>query len=48
MTKILWCACVHDYQDARYGAHLRVHNAYPIKGTGVGWRCTVCKTERAK
>lgn len=40
MTKILSCTCAHEYQDARYGAGLRVHNSVgKIKN---GWRCTVC------
>lgn len=47
MTKVLFCGCRHAYQDERYGAQMRVHNAYVVKGAKDGFRCTVCRTERA-
>jgi len=45
-TKILSCTCPHDYQDARYGASKRVHNATNKPPSRPPWRCTVCGRER--
>ena len=43
MTNILPCKCAHAYQDARYGAGLRVHNhARKVHSGAGGWRCSVC------
>lgn len=47
MTKVLWCTCAHAYQDERYGAQMRVHNALKSDSkSGQTWRCTVCSRER--
>jgi rubredoxin len=47
MTKILFCACAHAYQDKRYGAGKRVHNLVPVsKDMPAQWRCTVCGTAK--
>lgn len=35
------CTCVHEYQDGRYGAGLRVHNVGSKKAV-----CTVCGVQR--
>lgn len=40
---IFRCLCEHEYQDKRYGKHMRVHNKMVSKGTTMGWRCTVCE-----
>lgn len=37
MTAIKACFCSSAFQDDRYGAQWRVHNA-----SKEGWRCTVC------
>jgi hypothetical protein len=42
-TAILRChgaRCVSEYQDARYGPNMRVHNHQPGKK---GYSCTVCE-----
>ena len=36
--------CKHDYQDAKYGKNMRVHN-YAEKA--IAWRCTVCLNEKS-
>jgi hypothetical protein len=38
-TVILRCDCKHDYQAARYGENLRVHNIGTKSNQAV---CTVC------
>jgi hypothetical protein len=43
MMKILPCSCEHEYQDKKYGKHLRVHN-YSLKDKG--WVCTVCAKKK--
>lgn len=45
-TKVLPCTCQSAYQDKRYGAGKRLHNAKEPKKTSTEWRCTVCKAER--
>jgi len=45
-TKILKCTCKHDYQDRRYGAQNRLHNAISKTLGPPAWRCTVCEKER--
>ena len=37
------CTCTHEYQDARYGKGMRVHNKVEKNGK---WRCTVCRNEK--
>lgn len=41
-SKIRPCTCVHDWQDARYGKHNRVHRVVTDKLGGIYYRCTVC------
>jgi hypothetical protein len=41
-TKVMFCTCSHDYQDARYGKNNRVHNYAPKGSATGGYRCTVC------
>lgn len=36
------CACAHEYQDSRYGSHMRVFNLGRSKAN-----CTVCGNARA-
>ena len=43
-SKIVWCSCVHKFQDVKYGKGKRVANNC-TKDDGK-YRCTVCKTER--
>jgi hypothetical protein len=40
---IIRCKCSHEFQDRRYGAGMRVHNAKKAKSGGVEYICTVCK-----
>lgn len=45
-TKILYCSCIHAYQDKRYGAGRRVHNIGGGRGgNNAKYRCTVCGKE---
>lgn len=44
MTELKKCSCKHEYQDAKYGYGVRVHN----KTANGDWRCTVCKREIKK
>ena len=47
-TKVLPCACAHEYQDKQYGKGNRLHNwARAAMKTG-GWRCTVCGKEKSQ
>lgn len=39
---VLKCTCKSEFQDAKYGAGMRVHN--PQKKEG--YRCTVCGSPR--
>jgi len=48
MTRRIECLCPHQYQDERYGAHIRIHNETLKHPQGGGWRCTVCKREKPK
>lgn len=43
-TRVIGCACVHDFQDATYGAGRRLHNT----GAGVPptYTCTVCGKDK--
>jgi hypothetical protein len=42
---IIKCKCEHEYQDAKYGAGLRVHHYAPSANSkNGGWRCTVCES----
>lgn len=43
-TKIKECTCEHEYQDKKYGKHMRVMNKCKAKGLKdkPEWRCTVC------
>lgn len=45
---ITHCDCKNEFQDARYGAGMRVHNWAPkvLSGAG-GYRCTVCQKIKA-
>ncbi len=46
---ILKCpSCLpHDYQDAKYGNTMRVHNPGKAKEKGrTRWICTVCRSEK--
>ena len=39
------CNCKNDFQDARYGKNMRIHNVCGggnVKGGNKGLRCTVC------
>ena len=46
-TKILPCKCDHDYQDKKYGPHMRLMNLADQRGKSPGrYRCTVCGSER--
>lgn len=38
-TVILPCKCENEFQDKRYGKHMRVHNTTNKEGKA---RCTVC------
>ena len=43
MTKILFCTCIHKFQNDRYGPQNRVHNKVTNEVKYMGkWRCTVC------
>jgi len=46
-TKILFCDCVHEFQDEKYGKHQRLHNSTLDDKKRPPWRCTVCKKEKA-
>ena len=37
-TRVLRCACSHEYQDQKFGREMRVHNLCQ----GNSARCTVC------
>ena len=42
-TKVIYCACSHDFQDKKYGRGKRLANRCP----GIlrpKYRCTVCGT----
>ncbi|MFA5379637.1 MAG: hypothetical protein WC455_28020 [Dehalococcoidia bacterium] len=42
------CDCKNEFQDARYGKGIRVHNSMAeSKETSKMGRCTVCSRERA-
>jgi len=41
MTKVISCACEHEFQDKVYGKYQRLHNKKTKESTGK-WRCTVC------
>lgn len=42
-TKVKFCTCQHEYQDRKYGKHMRLHNlGRGQTGTSQTWRCTVC------
>lgn len=44
---IIKCTCKHEFQDARYGKGIRVHNKIKSKSSGMEeFRCTVCGTVR--
>lgn len=43
--KMIRCVCKSEFQDARYGAGVRVMNPAPSKKT---YRCTVCGQTRDK
>lgn len=45
MTQLKECTCKHQYQQSKYG-NQRVHNSFKTKGGGIGWRCTVCLSEK--
>lgn len=48
---ILFCStCLpHDYQDAKYGHKMRVHNPGKAKDhSRIKWTCTVCRAEQEK
>jgi hypothetical protein len=52
MTKIMFCGCEHEWQDKKYGKHMRLHNecVKQEKGkraTTKGFRCTVCNTVKS-
>ena len=43
-TAVKRCRCPNNFQDARYGKKMRVHNRtkqHEAKGLR-GWRCTIC------
>ncbi len=40
------CSCKHEYQDKTYGKGIRIHNAMIRGGSIIGWRCTVCGSEK--
>jgi hypothetical protein len=43
MTKVMFCSCKHEYQDEKYGPHMRLYNEKKSKNPGTKeWRCTVC------
>jgi hypothetical protein len=48
MTKIMFCACEHEYQDKKYGKNRRVHNASAGTAGKPAWTCTVCGTRKDK
>lgn len=37
--KIIWHGCEHEYQDKKFGKHMRMMNSTNKDGM---WRCTVC------
>ncbi len=41
MINLIPCGCENEYQDKKYGKHIRVHNEF-----NKGWRCTVCGKEK--
>jgi len=41
--RLMACTCEHEYQDSKYGKHVRVHNFQDKLQT---WQCTVCGTKR--
>lgn len=45
-VKILACTCKHEFQDAKYGKGMRVHNSAKKLSTNAtktnGFRCSVC------
>jgi hypothetical protein len=41
-TKIKRCACVHAYQDRKYGLQRRVMNIGGKKTDFTTYKCTVC------
>lgn len=45
---ILKCSCKHTFQDNRYGAGMRVHNALvaPKNNAPQQYRCSVCLAVR--
>ena len=46
MTRLFPCPCASDYQDARYGQGLRVHNRGKEQNGICLWSCTVCGAKR--
>jgi hypothetical protein len=44
-SKILFCACEHEFQDKEYGKNMRAHNSISNEKKPA-WRCTVCGKER--
>lgn len=41
--KVMFCRCIHKFQDKHYGKNKRLHNPLGGKGRGgEGYRCTVC------
>lgn len=44
---ILACTCRSEYQDGKWGPHLRVHTPARASSPGmVKWRCGVCLNEK--
>lgn len=43
LKRVMFCACVHNFQDKHYGKRKRLHNlADGVRAKG--YRCTVCGT----
>lgn len=42
MTKIIDCACKHEFQDRNYGPGKRVANSIKCEPGQNYYRCTVC------
>jgi hypothetical protein len=47
-TKIIPCACKHEFQDKEYGAGMRVANKLAQKAGVNEYRCTVCSKVHSK
>mgnify|MGYP001217411881 CR=1 FL=1 len=44
-TVVMFCNCIHEYQDMKHGNKRRVFNLTKKKNNEDTWRCTVCSKE---